>query len=193
VAAGPVGHVLLSAGTLAGELTPVEQLSGQAVTQGAVSSRPFTQLPAAGTIEQGAEAVRMMFVKFKLAAESSAPPAAESLRGLSLVNLAPVASPDEAQDRPDRVSFTSTGAVELSGVVMSAGFVAWALRGGGLLATLAASVPAWRNVDPLPVLAPEDDKPHWKSDDDDQATPEKRALSRLLSAKPLADDEGEIS
>ena len=36
---------------------------------------------------------------------------------------------------------------------LSAGFVAWVLRGGSLLATAMSSIPIWRGLDPLPVLA----------------------------------------
>jgi hypothetical protein len=39
-----------------------------------------------------------------------------------------------------------------SGIALSAGFVAWILRGGSLLASFLVSMPAWRHFDPLPVL-----------------------------------------
>ncbi|MGH8697607.1 MAG: hypothetical protein ACREVS_14085, partial [Burkholderiales bacterium] len=35
---------------------------------------------------------------------------------------------------------------------LSVGYVLWLLRGGALLASLLSSLPAWRLVDPLPVL-----------------------------------------
>jgi hypothetical protein len=41
------------------------------------------------------------------------------------------------------------------GVSLSAGFVAWLLRAGPLVAGLASSMPAWKGFDPLPVLARE--------------------------------------
>ena len=40
-----------------------------------------------------------------------------------------------------------------SSFVLSAGFLTWALRGVSLLASVAASLPAWQGFDPLPVLA----------------------------------------
>ncbi|HSS31025.1 MAG TPA: cadherin-like domain-containing protein, partial [Nitrospiraceae bacterium] len=40
----------------------------------------------------------------------------------------------------------------VSGFALSAGFVAWILRGGSLLASFLVSMPAWRHFDPLPVL-----------------------------------------
>jgi len=39
-----------------------------------------------------------------------------------------------------------------SGIALTAGFVAWILRGGSLLASFLVSMPAWRHFDPLPVL-----------------------------------------
>jgi hypothetical protein len=39
-----------------------------------------------------------------------------------------------------------------TGMALSAGFVAWLLRGTSLLASFLASMPAWRHFDPLPVL-----------------------------------------
>ena len=42
---------------------------------------------------------------------------------------------------------------KLAATALSAGIVWWASRSVGLLAALMASVPAWRTVDPLPILA----------------------------------------
>ena len=39
-----------------------------------------------------------------------------------------------------------------AGLTLSAGFVAWLVRGGTLLAGLMASLPAWRHFDPVPIL-----------------------------------------
>ena len=43
-------------------------------------------------------------------------------------------------------------AASFSGMALSAGFVAWILRGGSLVASFLVSMPAWRHFDPLPVL-----------------------------------------
>ncbi|MGB0911081.1 MAG: Ig-like domain-containing protein, partial [Nitrospirales bacterium] len=48
----------------------------------------------------------------------------------------------------EMVSGMTTG----TGVTLSAGYVAWMLRGTSLLTSLFASLPAWGNFDPLPVL-----------------------------------------
>jgi hypothetical protein len=56
-----------------------------------------------------------------------------------------------------------------SSFVLSAGFLTWALRGASLLASVAASLPAWQGFDPLPVLAAKKrDKKAKDEDDDDE-------------------------
>ena len=42
------------------------------------------------------------------------------------------------------------------GAAVSAGAVLWANRSFGLLAPVAMSMPAWKGIDPLPAVAPED-------------------------------------
>jgi hypothetical protein len=54
--------------------------------------------------------------------------------------------PDEA------LSTFSVGAAAGVSVVFSAGYVAWCLRSGALLASAISSLPMWRSFDPLPVL-----------------------------------------
>ena len=54
---------------------------------------------------------------------------------------------DEMQNNTMKVAFQG------SSFVLSAGFLTWALRGASLLASVAASMPAWQGFDPLPVLA----------------------------------------
>ena len=52
-------------------------------------------------------------------------------------------------------------AAELAGAGLSVGYVVWLARGGMLLASLLSSMPAWRAIDPLPVLA------NFRDDDED--------------------------
>ncbi len=54
------------------------------------------------------------------------------------------------QDQIDSkiISGVTTG----TGLTLSAGYVAWMLRGTSLLTSLMASLPAWGNFDPLPIL-----------------------------------------
>ncbi len=77
--------------------------------------------------------------------------------------------------------------------VLSAGFLTWALRGASLLASVAASLPAWQGFDPLPVLAAK--KRDKKKKDEEEIVEEKddndwqeKRIRRLLN--PL-DGEGE--
>ena len=78
----------------------------------------------------------------------------------------------------------------LSGMALSAGFVAWILRSGSLLASFLVSMPAWRHFDPLPVLGlgGQDRRKRDRKAREEQAqeTKEFRGLDRVLksSAKP---------
>jgi hypothetical protein len=54
------------------------------------------------------------------------------------------------------------GTVKITGLALSVGAVWWALRAAGLIASLLASAPAWRHLDPLPVLGrDEEEKEPW--------------------------------
>jgi type III secretion system FlhB-like substrate exporter len=67
-------------------------------------------------------------------------------------------------------------AVQLGGVALSAGAVWWAARTSGLLASMAVSAPAWRGIDPLPVLG-------RSRQTDDMQTPEPEdALAHIAEA-----------
>ena len=72
---------------------------------------------------------------------------------------------------------------------MSAGFVVWALRAGGVVGSLVASIPAWRNVDPLPVLAPEEDRPKWTKKKNDDADGDDQATAHLWNSKSSGNNE----
>ena len=77
-----------------------------------------------------------------------------------------------------------------SGIALSAGFVAWLLHGGSLLASFLVSMPAWRHFDPLPVLGVggQDRRKRDRKvrEEDEQENKEFRGLDRVLdkSAKP---------
>ena len=82
-----------------------------------------------------------------------------------------------------------------SGIALSAGFVAWLLRGGSLLASFLVSMPAWRHFDPLPVLgsAGRDRRKRDRKarEEDEQENKQFRGLDRVLksSAKPAKQQE----
>jgi hypothetical protein len=192
--AGELGGSTRFAPTSRAELAPQTELPGTGSLAGNGISQRNLSVPVSVAVENGLETLKMMFARFKAADVGSADQVTESQRGLALQNVAAQAAPvaDDAAER-GRGTFSTTGSIELTGVVMSAGFVAWALRGGGLLASLAASVPAWRSVDPLPVLAPEEDKPDWDDATDPEADREERALSRLWSARSRGEDFGDTA
>jgi len=57
--------------------------------------------------------------------------------------------------------------VTATGVVFSAGVIWWGARAGGLMASLALSLPTWRNIDPLSVVGRQADDPEdWGIDND---------------------------
>lgn len=47
----------------------------------------------------------------------------------------------------------AVGAVAAAGSAATIGYVLWTIRGGFLMATLMASLPAWRSLDLMPILA----------------------------------------
>jgi hypothetical protein len=99
---------------------------------------------------------------------------ARDLRGLAEANKA---------EETDQFKFTPQQAVQLTGVALTAGTVWWALRAGGLLASLVMGLPAWRHVDVLAVLPDDEDEDnHWSGDQDDEATRDERAVDRVFTA-----------
>ena len=74
-----------------------------------------------------------------------------------------------------------------TGLALSAGFVAWMVRGGALVASLMASLPAWRHFDPIPVLGMDKkDKEAWSRRMKEATTleaREHRGLEQILRAK----------
>jgi CSLREA domain-containing protein len=50
--------------------------------------------------------------------------------------------------------------IEVGGMALSVGAVAWATRTGGLIAALLSAIPAWKGLDPLLVLSPSKNSKH---------------------------------
>jgi outer membrane biosynthesis protein TonB len=79
-----------------------------------------------------------------------------------------------------------------SAFVLSAGFLTWALRGASLLASVAASLPAWQGFDPLPVLAAKKrDKKAKDEDETDErndADWQEKRIQRLLDPMDSGND-----
>jgi hypothetical protein len=67
------------------------------------------------------------------------------------------AETDPADEEMRRVEVIM-GTVKITGLALSVGAVWWAARAAGLIASLVASAPAWRHLDPLPVLGRDEDE-----------------------------------
>jgi hypothetical protein len=62
--------------------------------------------------------------------------------------------------------------IRVSGIALSVGAVWWAARAAGLVASLLSTAPAWRHVDPLPVLGRD---PETEDEEDAETDQDKRA------------------
>ena len=74
---------------------------------------------------------------------------------------------------------------QISAVFLSAGVVFWGLRAGGLLASLLATLPAWRSFDMLPVIRDDrerdepNDEPDDELDDKPEVNPDSKHIQEL--------------
>jgi hypothetical protein len=87
--------------------------------------------------------------------------------------------PDAHSDTSPRITVE---VAQATGLALSAGAVWWALRAGGLLATLIGTLPTWRHVDLLAVLPDEEDDRNWDADGDDEARRDEQAVDELMAA-----------
>ncbi|MEO8004092.1 MAG: DUF4347 domain-containing protein [Betaproteobacteria bacterium] len=67
------------------------------------------------------------------------------------------------QSRAEAIVVASTAAASLG---LSVGYVLWLLRGGVLISSMLSSLPAWRMVDPLPILGRLDEDEDENAEDD---------------------------
>jgi hypothetical protein len=75
--------------------------------------------------------------------------------------------------------------IALTSVAVSAGLVAWAAQYGILFSSVLATLPAWRNLDPVAILGKDDDDEdtEWDiSDDENDQAAEENAIE-ILSEK----------
>jgi hypothetical protein len=72
--------------------------------------------------------------------------------------------------------------IRVSGMLLSVGAVWWATRAGSLVTSMLASVPAWRDLDPLPVLGEdeEDEQVDWGAPEDDESQKDEEAVSSVI-------------
>ena len=59
----------------------------------------------------------------------------------------------ESIENQSKVEHLLSAAAAAAGLSLSVGYLVWLVRGGVLLSSLLSSLPAWRMLDPLPVLA----------------------------------------
>ena len=90
-----------------------------------------------------------------------------------------LSAPQAGEDAPgSSLEFFASPAVA-SGLALSATLLFWVTRAGGLLVAMVASVPAWRGLDPLPILE--------RSQDSDGERDDAQRQARAGSSPPLAD------
>jgi hypothetical protein len=82
-----------------------------------------------------------------------------------------------------------THAVQIGGAALSAGAVWWAVRTSGLLASMAVSAPAWRGIDPLPILSRERDELDADDELDEQGAQAEAMFEGLRREQVVTDIE----
>jgi trimeric autotransporter adhesin len=91
-----------------------------------------------------------------------------SLRGSSIgIDSSDDGLHDAARDAAQSALVLLQDPVRVASATLTAGFVWWLTRSGGLLTSILMGIPAWRHVDLLPVLAPRRD-----DEDDDGLGPD---------------------
>lgn len=73
----------------------------------------------------------------------------------------------EAQGEKQRVEALVVGSTTAVASSVSVGYLLWLMRGGALAASLLASLPAWRSLDPTPILNRGDDEDPGEDGPDD--------------------------
>jgi hypothetical protein len=90
----------------------------------------------------------------------------------------------EELDERAQIEQWMAGSAAFGGLSLTVGYALWLLRGGALLASLLSTLPAWRLIDPLPVLARVDDDEEGDSEEGDD-----HAFASFIAEAPA--DEGE--
>jgi hypothetical protein len=122
--------------------------------------------------------------------DSSMPRLQAALPGIRATLMDSIGSrtPDEEeihlQQRAQRHAL-AVNTVEVGGAALTAGIVWWMLRSAGLLSSLLASWPAWRHVDPLPVLGAQPEEGGAEPLPDEEAAEEHAAGEVLAGATEM--------
>ena len=103
----------------------------------------------------------------------------------------------EAEDGITTPVEFQAAAAKSTGVVLTAGVVAWILRSGALLSSLMSTIPLWKGYDPLPILAYKDDDEKDKKEDMDEhkiptSLEELRKLKKLMLQKQKAEKQVDV-
>jgi hypothetical protein len=98
------------------------------------------------------------------------------------------AFPNAGEEAPRDQIQVLMDSVKMGGLALSVGVVWWASRISGLLGSLLASAPAWRHIDPLPVVGRDDeeDEAEWLEPDDRDADANELAVSLVLEGSHRA-------
>jgi hypothetical protein len=81
----------------------------------------------------------------------------------------------------------AVSAAQMTGLALTAGTVWWALRVGGLLTSVMASLPAWRHLDPLPILRDDEEEEVDWGNEDAEAARDEEAVDQVLDASGRGD------
>jgi len=103
-------------------------------------------------------------------------------------SIASAYTDNSASEHKEQLSVLLDSA-QFAGVAMSVGVVWWASRLTGVVGSLLASVPAWRHLDPLPVVGQDEalDEADWNEDPNDlDADADELAISMVLDGAPSA-------
>ena len=99
------------------------------------------------------------------------------------------AFPDAEEAPRDRIDVLLEQ-VQVGGMALSVGVVWWASRISGLLGSLLASAPAWRHIDPLPVVGrDEDEEKKWYDPEDRDADANELAIDDVFEGARTAKGE----
>ena len=156
---------------------PVTRLPGASVAGGAVAASVVQPMPPS---RAEGERIETRLLRSEVDFEI-APMRAE-------MQVLPAREPADFGDNDERRQLEVVlGAVRVTGLALSVGAVWWAARAAGLIASVLASSPAWRHVDPLPVLGKdEDEETQWvdeHQDEDQDRKDEEHRAAWVLEAR----------
>jgi VCBS repeat-containing protein len=85
-----------------------------------------------------------------------------------------------ASDGREEQVMSAAAATKVAGLSLMLGVAAWALRSGGLLTAMLSSLPAWRQMDLLPIFSGSDSNTQGMGSTDTESAREERAVDGIL-------------